>query len=250
MFEFGFKSDTGRKREINQDSFFVMPGAGIFLVADGVGGHCSGEVASRTAMTDMAAFIRENPVPAEDGDEALMNYFLSLISSVNDHVHQLAQGTEPRGMATTLLMLYIRNDTAYVINIGDSRAYLIRDEHIVKITEDHTFVNDLVKKGIITEVQARNHPDRNMITRAIGADETVKPDFYMFQIYSGDIILMCTDGLYNEVSEEDMCRTLLECGNMRDACAKLVDDANRNAGNDNITVISVRFSSDNSGQMS
>ena len=179
-----------------------------------------------------------------------MNYFLSLISSVNDHVHQLAQGTEPRGMATTLLMLYIRNDTAYVINIGDSRAYLIRDEHIVKITEDHTFVNDLVKKGIITEVQARNHPDRNMITRAIGADETVKPDFYMFQIYSGDIILMCTDGLYNEVSEEDMCRTLLECGNMRDACAKLVDDANRNAGNDNITVISVRFSSDNSGQMS
>ena len=84
MFEFGFKSDTGRKREINQDSFFVMPEAGIFLVADGVGGHCSGEVASRTAMTDMAAFIRENPVPAEDGDEALMNYFLSLISSVND----------------------------------------------------------------------------------------------------------------------------------------------------------------------
>ncbi len=246
MFEFGFKSDTGRRREINQDSFFVMPEAGVFLVADGVGGHCSGEVASRTAMTDMAAFIRENPVPEEGGDDAVTDYFLSLISSVNSHVHELAQGTEPRGMATTLLMLYIRNDTAYVINVGDSRAYLIRNKNIVKVTEDHTFVNDLVKKGIITEDQARSHPDRNMITRAIGADETVKPDFYMFPVYSGDIILMCTDGLYNEVSEEEMRRTLLTCENMRDACSRLVDDANRHAGNDNITVISVRFLSDSS----
>ena len=117
-------------------------------------------------------------------------------------------------MATTLLMLYIKADTAYVINIGDSRAYLIRDGEISQITEDHTFVHDLVKKGIITEVQAQTHPDRNMITRAIGAEKSVEPDFYMFKIYPQDIILMCTDGLYNEVSKEDICRMALgaRCG--------------------------------------
>ena len=241
MLEFGFKSDTGRQREINQDAFFVMPETGIFLIADGVGGHNSGEIASRTAMTDMAAFIKENPIPEGGKDEELMEYFVSLISAVNSHVHEMARGTAPRGMATTLLMLYVSGDNAYVINVGDSRAYLIRDGDIVKITEDHTFVNDLVKKGIITEVQARSHPDRNMITRAIGADETVKPDFYMFQIYDGDIVLLCTDGLYNEVSDEEICRAALQSGNMREACSRLVDEANRNAGNDNITVVSVRF---------
>lgn len=242
MLEFGFKSDTGKRREINQDAFFVMPEAGIFLVADGVGGHNAGEVASRTTMADMAAFIRQNPIPDGVGDDALIDYFLSLITTVNTHVREIALDNDaPRGMATTLLMLYIREDNAYVINIGDSRAYLIRDEDIVQITEDHTFVNDLVKKGIITEVQAQNHPDRNMITRAIGAEKTVKPDFYMFKIYQNDIILMCTDGLYNEVSKDEICRMALDSENMREACSRLVDAANSNAGNDNITVVSVRF---------
>ena len=241
MLEFGFRSDTGKKRENNQDAFFVMPEAGIFLVADGVGGHNSGEVASRTTMTDIAGFIRENPIPDSEGDDILIDYFLSLITEVNTHVREMAQDTAPRGMATTLLMLYIKADTAYVINIGDSRAYLIRDGEISQITEDHTFVHDLVKKGIITEVQAQTHPDRNMITRAIGAEKSVEPDFYMFKIYPQDIILMCTDGLYNEVSKEDICRMALGAQNMREACARLVDAANDNAGSDNITVVGVKF---------
>lgn len=96
-------------------------------MADGVGGHNSGEVASRTTMTDIAGFIRENPIPDSEGDDILIDYFLSLITEVNTHVREMAQDTAPRGMATTLLMLYIKADTAYVINIGDSRAYLIRD---------------------------------------------------------------------------------------------------------------------------
>ncbi len=242
MIEFGFKSDTGKRREINQDAFFVMPEAGIFLIADGVGGHNAGELASRTTMADMAAFIRQNPIPEGISDDELIDYFLSLISTVNTHVREMAQDNdEPRGMATTLLMLYIREGTAYIINVGDSRAYLIRDNDIVQITEDHTFVNDLVKRGIITELQAQNHPDRNMITRAIGAEKTVKPDFYMFKIYRDDIILMCTDGLYNEVSKYEICRMALDSENMREACSRLVDAANSNAGNDNITVVSVKF---------
>lgn len=109
-----------------------MPEAGIFLVADGVGGHNSGEVASRTTMTDIAGFIRENPIPDSEGDDILIDYFLSLITEVNTHVREMAQDTAPRGMATTLLMLYIKADTAYVINIGDSRAYLIRDGEILR----------------------------------------------------------------------------------------------------------------------
>ncbi len=241
MLEFGFKSDTGRQRQINQDAFFVMPEAGIFLLADGVGGHSSGELASRTTMADMASFIRENPIPEGVDDDDLIDYFLSLICGVNDHVREIAGKDETRGMATTLLMLYIHLDTAYVINVGDSRAYLIRDGDILQITEDHTFVNDLVRKGILSAAQARNHPDRNMITRAIGAEKTVIPDFYMFKIYSNDIILMCSDGLYNEVTEQEMRRMLLTSNTMREACSKLVDAANDHAGRDNITVVSVKF---------
>lgn len=217
-----------------------MPEKGIFLIADGAGGHNSGEVASRTTMADIAAYIRETSVP-DTGDDALIDYFMSLIIEVNTHVWEIARDTAPKGMATTLLMLYIKDDTAYVINIGDSRAYLIRDEVMAQITEDHTYVHSLVKEGIITEEEAQNHPDRNMITRAIGAEKTVNPDFYMFKVYSDDIILMCTDGLYNEVGSEEICRTALEAENMREACSRLVNAANSNAGSDNITVVSVKI---------
>lgn len=241
MLEFGFKSDKGKVRAINQDSFFVMPEENLFLVADGVGGHSFGEMASRMAMTDIASFIKDNPILPDAEYDGIKDYFVKLTLMVNRHIHDAASGSEHRGMATTLIMLYVKNDYAYVVNVGDSRAYLIRDKEISRMTEDHTFVNDLVKKGIITENQAQNHPDRNMITRAIGADETVKPDFFSFELYAGDVILLCTDGLYNEVDEESMCETVLMKDNMRGVCAKLVDDANANGGSDNITVVGVKI---------
>lgn len=241
MVKFGFKSDRGRVRDNNQDSYFVMPEEGIFLVADGVGGHTHGELASRTAMTDIAAFVRDNPIPAGAETELIKQYFCNLTELVNEHIYAIADEKAPRGMATTLIILYIDGSTAHALNVGDSRVYLIRDDIMTQITEDHTFVNTLVKRGIISEAEAKTHPDRNMITKAIGADRTIEPDFYTFSIKEGDIILMCTDGLYNEVSCDTVLQMVKEEDDMRKLCSDLVDKANSHGGGDNITVVSVKI---------
>lgn len=241
MVKFGFKSDKGRVRENNQDSYFVMPDEGVFLIADGVGGHTNGELASRTAMTDIAAFVHENPIPAGAESDKIKQYFSDLVKLVNEHIYVIAGRQAPRGMATTLIILYIYKDTAHILNVGDSRVYLIRSGAMTQITVDHTFVNDLVKRGIISEDEAKTHPDRNMITKAIGADRTVEPDFYTFKLKENDIILMCTDGLYNEVDEEAIAAMAAGENDMRRLCSDLVDRANNNGGGDNITVISIKI---------
>ncbi len=241
MMKFGFKSDRGKVRDNNQDSYFLMPEEGIFLVADGVGGHTHGELASRTAMSDIAAFVRENPIPYGAEDELIKQYFCDLTLLVNEHIYTIAGEQAPRGMATTLVILYIEGDKAHALNVGDSRIYLIRGGVMTQITEDHTFVNTLVKKGIISEEEAKTHPDRNMITKAIGADRTVEPDFYTFDIKENDVIIMCTDGLYNEVSSDTVVQMVNEEDDMRKLCSDLVDRANSNGGGDNITVVSVKI---------
>lgn len=240
-FEFGFKSDRGRVREINQDAFFAMPGERIFVVADGVGGHSAGEIASRTAVTELADDIRKNPVLPEDGDEVIKEKFNSTISHVNNIIFDMAREKAPKGMATTLVVVYVGEKSAYLMNIGDSRAYLIREGSVMQMTEDHTYVNGLLKKGLITPERALNHPDKNMITRAVGAEESVKPDFFKFDILKDDKILLCTDGLYNEVSSEMIRRIIDNADDMRAACDELVITANRNGGNDNITALAIKL---------
>ena len=241
MLKFGFKSDRGRVRETNQDSYFVMPEEGIFMVADGVGGHAGGELASRTAITDIAAFIRENPIPARSEADLIRQYAENLALMVNEHVYAMADASASGGMATTLILMYLSDTHAHVLNVGDSRVYLIRDGAVKQITEDHTFVNDLVRKGIITEDEAKYHPDRNMITKAIGADRTVDPDFYSFPILPEDVILLCTDGLYNDLTSEMILAQVLREPDMRQLCSNLVDAANEQGGGDNITVVSVKI---------
>ena len=238
---FGCKTDTGRIRSVNQDAFFVMPDEKIFLVADGVGGHNNGELASRTAMEDIARYVKEHPLAAVADDPAASEYFNNLIQSVNSHVYDMAKKNAPGGMATTLVALYLSGDKALAANIGDSRLYLIREGTIRQITEDHTYVNKLLTEGIITREEARSHPDRNMITRAIGAEASVTPDLFVFDVQEKDIFLLCTDGLYNEVREEELCRVLTEAKDMRIACAFLVDQANDHGGADNITAVSVKI---------
>lgn len=241
MFEFGFKSDTGRMRKNNQDSFFVLPDRGVFLVADGVGGHSHGEVASRTVMADIADYINESPIAPDAGTDGIKEYFIDLIYSVNEHIYRMAKGRSSRSMATTLIILYIHDGKAYAANVGDSRLYLIRDERILQVTEDHTYVNDLMKKGIIDREQAREHPDRNLITRAIGAEQDIRPDLYMFDVYNGDILLLCTDGLYDMIDDETIRKIVQGADNMRAACIDLVDRANEQGGSDNITAVTVKM---------
>ncbi len=241
MLEFGFKSDTGCVRESNQDSFFVMPDAGLFMVADGVGGNSNGELASRTVMADIAASVREHPILSDAGEDEIRDYFIRLITSVNQHLFDLSGHNTTDGMATTLVVLYVIGNKAYVMNIGDSRLYLIRHNKIMQVTEDHTYVNDLLKQGIIDVEQARNHPDRNMITRAVGAESRIQPDLFMFELAEGDILASCTDGLYNEMTDEEIKNMILESSDMRIACSRLVDEANTRGGKDNITVVCVKI---------
>lgn len=239
--EFGFKTDTGKIRNINQDAFFVMPDERIFLVADGVGGHNDGELASRTVMADIAEYVKEHPLSQDADDAAVKEYFGSLIDLANTHVFSMARRNTPGGMATTLVALFLGRKKAYAANVGDSRLYLVRDGSIRQITEDHTYVNNLIKEGIITKEQAQTHPDKNMITRAIGAEAKVRPDYFDFEIQKGDVFVLCTDGLYNEVSDQELCETLISAKDMRTVCSSLVEKANSRGGADNITVVSVRL---------
>ncbi|MEG1584287.1 MAG: protein phosphatase 2C domain-containing protein, partial [Anaerovorax sp.] len=163
----GFKTDRGSKRAVNEDALFVMPKQQIYIVADGVGGHNSGELASRTAVASIAVYIDQNPIPQTATSQELKGYFLECLRVVNMKIFTMSQAEdENKGMATTVVLAYIVENVAYVVNVGDSRAYLVRQTIMEQVTEDHSYVNELVKSGKITHEEAIVHPERNKITRA------------------------------------------------------------------------------------
>lgn len=242
MVQVGFKSDKGKMREKNEDSLFVMPEQSLFMVADGVGGHNSGELASMTAVKNIAEYIVKNPIRNITDEQGLKDYFLNCLREVNRIIFELAgRSKENIGMATTIVLLYHTDEKAYFVNVGDSRAYVIRDGQISQITEDHTYVNELVKEGTITKAQAEKHPQKNMITRALGGDDRILPDFYRLETFKNDVIILCSDGLYNEISSEEICRMASDAKSMSELSAVLVQTANNNGGNDNITVVCLKI---------
>ena len=151
---------------------------------------------------------------------------------------------ENKGMATTLAAVYINEGKAYISNVGDSRVYLFRDDEFLQLTEDHTYVNTLVKAGILTEAQAAVDSRKNIITKALGADVTVEPDFFQVDVSCGDVLILCTDGLYDEVSEEELIGVIDSDVSMSILCNQLIEIANTNGGHDNITLISLRVTED------
>lgn len=242
MTQVGFRTDKGKKRGRNEDCLFVMPQEEIYIVADGVGGQNSGELASSMAVKIIAEYIKEKPLHGIADEEELKRYFMDCMTRANQAIYQTAQlSPENAGMATTVVLLHLSNGSAYFVNIGDSRAYIYRDGQISQITEDHTYVNELVKGGSITKAQAEFHPQKNMITRALGGDEKVLPDFYRLDTSKNDIIVLCTDGLYGELSEEEICGMAAAANSMSALSRKLVQRANGHGGNDNITVICLKI---------
>jgi serine/threonine protein phosphatase PrpC len=172
MKQVGFKSDKGLRRSNNEDACFIMPKEEVFILADGVGGGASGEIASRTTVSMIAENVRSSPPKAISDVATAKAYFLPYIQEVNSKLFAMARKhIENLGMATTLVVCHINNKRAYFVNIGDSRAYIFRKEKLKQITEDHSYVNDLVKTGVITEKDAQTHEKKNMITRALGGDE-------------------------------------------------------------------------------
>lgn len=236
--EVGFKTDKGLRRSNNEDACFVMKQDRIFIVADGVGGSNSGEIASRTCVSEIAKYVENHSMRSLSGDDEIESYFRDCLKDVNFKVLELSQRYERnKGMATTVVIAYVLGDALYIVNVGDSRAYLLRQGMLTQITEDHTYVNTLLKAGLISPEQAAHHEKKNMITRAVGADYTIEADYFKVAIEAGDIALICTDGLYGEVEERELTELLNRDESPGRICDELVAAANRNGGSDNITMV-------------
>ena len=237
----GFKTDRGLRRQNNEDACFILPSDRVYVIADGVGGGNAGEIASRTAVSQIAGYVDRTPIEPTDDKYKIANYFKVCLDKVNHHIYEMASRHDANhGMATTIVVVYTDKGKAYISNVGDSRAYLFREGQLTQLTEDHTYVNTLVKAGILTPEEAAHDERKNVITRALGAEPDVNPDFFQVDIMKDDIILMCTDGLYDELTEEEIIDVLDEGLNMSATSAELVMRANLNGGHDNITVISLR----------
>lgn len=231
------KTDVGSKRAVNQDYMYCSENSvgsfrNLFIVADGMGGHKAGDYASKLCVEQMVESIEksEHKTPVSLFEEAVDAANGAVFSESQEH-------EEYEGMGTTLVACTMQEDTLYVANIGDSRLYLLRDDDIIQITEDHSLVEEMVKQGNITESEARVHPQKNIITRAVGIDQSVQADFFEVEIYQNDIVMLCSDGLSNMVEDEDIEYIVKHSKSLQDAGETLVARANENGGSDNITVV-------------
>lgn len=242
MVQIGFKCNRGIVRENNEDACFVIPSHDVYIVADGVGGNKSGEVASRTAVSEIAGLVDSGDLKSRQSAEDIFSFFYEALETANDMIYRLGvENPDNRGMATTTVIAYVREDTAYISNIGDSRAYLFRGDTLNRITTDHTYVNELISKGVITEEEAENHKQKNVITKALGTEILAEPDFYKVSMQKDDILMLCSDGLYGEVEPQAMERIMGSGASMNDTCAQLVEEAIKCGGRDNITVVCIRI---------
>ncbi len=238
----GFQSDKGKSRSNNEDACFVLPKENVYVIADGVGGNNAGEIASKTAVTQVAEYVKSNSIESVEDVLGLKEYLKGCVESVNERILELgSRFPENSGMATTLIICYVGDHKAFFVNIGDSRAYIFRENELFQVTEDHTYVNTLVKLGAITQEEAKCHQGGHVITRAMGADKKIEADYYQTDIYDGDIIVLCTDGLYGEVSEEEMCEMIKKEKDMSILAKSLVAAANKAGGSDNITVVCLKL---------
>jgi protein phosphatase len=229
-------SDAGRLRENNEDAARALPASGLFVVADGMGGHIAGEVASRVASDAIVDVVFSGAQPRRIRDEA--SRLGEAVIAANNAVRREAEQRELVGMGTTLTALLIRGSTATIAHIGDSRAYLVRKGEMRQLTRDHTLVALLIESGAIAEDQGGMHPERHVLTQAIGTQETVHPDVAQFRIYKGSRFLLSSDGLHDVVPGSEIL-DLVQRSDLDDAARSLVDRANAHGGPDNITVVLV-----------
>jgi PPM family protein phosphatase len=228
------KTDTGRQRHANEDSYFAR--APLFAVADGMGGAQAGEVASRIAA---GAFEQRSQVSNEEPAEGQLE---EIAQTANRQIHQLAQEDSSRaGMGTTLTSALVRGDEVAFGHVGDSRAYVLRDGKLKRLTKDHSLVEELRRQGRLTEEEAEEHPQRSIITRALGPEPSVNVDTMTFPARDGDVFLICSDGLTTMVSDDEIRQILVESRSLRSAVSKLVEAANRGGGRDNITAVAFRL---------
>ncbi len=227
----GVVSDIGKQRKTNEDGYLISNP--IFAVADGMGGHSAGEVASTIALQTIKRSLRKIPK-----EEAIPELLVKSIQGANIAVFQKSTAqVEQRGMGTTLTVALLLEDKLYLGHIGDSRAYLLRDGKLVQLTEDHSLVGQMVKEGVLSAKEAKMHPQRSILIRALGIEPKVQIDISVSEIKPKDKILLCTDGLTVMLSDPEIEKLLNEPEEPQSICQKLIDAANGHGGEDNITVI-------------
>jgi serine/threonine protein phosphatase PrpC len=232
-------SDTGRQRRANEDSLLAR--APLFVVADGMGGAQAGEVASRIAVEAFEPGLPETAHPERELAE--------LARAANARIHELSHtNAEQAGMGTTLTAVYVGEQDVAIAHVGDSRAYCLRDGQLLRLTDDHSLVDELMRQGRLTPEEAVEHPQRSVITRALGPEGIVDVDTRSFRARAGDVYLLCSDGLTTMLSEQQIAAALIAHPRLRDAGEALIAAANQAGGRDNITVVLIRLEDVQMGQ--
>ena len=244
------ETNVGRKRGHNEDNFAILAEFGLFIVADGMGGHACGEVASKIAIDTMQEFFKDT---ADDPEKTWPykldrtkgyeeNRLIMGIKLANLRIYDTAQrDSKKRGMGTTFAGIFVLATGTFVAHVGDSRVYRFRDRQLELLTEDHSLLNEYIKMGRLTPDEIERFPHKNVIMRALGMKETVKVDTRFEEPRLGDIFLICSDGLTGPVSDEEMTRILSENPEIKIAGARLIEKANENGGPDNITCVLARL---------
>jgi protein phosphatase len=242
--------DVGLKRESNEDYFSIEESSGLYVVADGMGGHLAGEVASRVAV-EMINKSFKRWIGQQTGIEEIYghpdpsltvrgNYVSSGIRLANRVIYEMALDHEEyQGMGTTVSMIHVSPEVVVSANVGDSRIYLIRDGRIERLSKDHTLVSEQVEMGMMTEEEAETSPLKHVLTRSLGSAEEVEPDVFEIQPFSHDRFVLCSDGLTDLVSDEEVLEMTCDENEPETLCRRFIETALRRGGHDNISVVSV-----------
>lgn len=252
MIEAFGRTDVGRRRKVNEDCFLVSPESHLYAVCDGMGGHNAGEVASRMAVESLASFVEKSAAEKDitwpwglDADLSFdANRVKTAIRLANSRVYQSAGSSEElTGMGTTVVAALVSGNMLTLGSAGDSRCYLVRDGQLQQLTHDDSWVSAALGEGILSSEDVERHPLRNVITKAVGARDSIDLDVIEQTLQEGDVALICSDGLHGMVSDSDIARLLVPAPDSLDeATARLVDAANEAGGKDNVTAILLRYS--------
>jgi protein phosphatase len=254
MIEAFGRTDVGRRRKVNEDSFLVAPESHLYAVCDGMGGHNAGEVASRMAVEALAAFVERSGVEKEItwpwGLDANLSFeanrLKTAIRLANSQVFQSADSDEElTGMGTTVVAALVSGNTMTLGSAGDSRCYLVRDQHLQQLTQDDSWVSAALGEGILNSDDVERHPLRNVITKAVGARDSIDLEVIEQTLQAGDVALLCSDGLHGMVNDDEIARILVSgSGPLEEVTASLVDAANEAGGRDNVSAVLLRYSDD------
>ncbi|MDR2833262.1 MAG: Stp1/IreP family PP2C-type Ser/Thr phosphatase [Streptococcaceae bacterium] len=245
-----YLSDVGLKRETNQDFanvFFNQASHALLLLADGMGGHQAGDVASRSTVEMLGAKWKDTNFDEPDDVE---EWLVTNIQEINEMIYRRGQNDpDYTGMGTTIVAAAVFSDVMVIAHVGDSRAYTIHDQTMYQLTQDHSLVNVLLQNGELTQEEAYHHPRKNVLTRSVGMPGTVEVDVTIQAILPGDYLLLCSDGLTNMVTDQGILEILSWNDTLENTVYSLVQQANENGGKDNITVLLAKFDEDKGGAL-